>query len=162
MAHGSRPWDPSESPSQAKSDRFTKDHIWSFWSSDEQKKMLRIGKHMPTRRPTRNTLRDHFDLGRRRWATIARDPRFRALLGPRDNPQALPHILSRLYELRQDLHRSDAYRRQLQRAARARAPHTSALAQGSGLRLRLRVEYMSCTWYLRYNTRRWSRRSSMQ
>ena len=82
------------------------------------KKYMRIGKHMPTRRPTRNTLRHHFDLGRRRWTTIARDPRFRALLGPGDTPHALPGILTRLYELHQDPYRFDAYRRQLQGAAR--------------------------------------------
>ena len=69
---------------------------------------MRIGKHMPTRRPTRNTLRHHFDLGRRRWTTIARDPRFRALLGPGDTPHALPGILTRLYELHQDPYRFDA------------------------------------------------------
>ena len=74
---------------------------------------------MPTRRPTRNTIRDHFDLGRRRWTTIARDPRFRSLLAPEDTPHALPSILTHLYGLRDDPRRANAYRRHLQDVARA-------------------------------------------
>ena len=55
---------------------------------------------MSATRPSMTAVRNHFNLGRARFATIARQPQFRGLLAPGDSPVRMQAILTRLYELR--------------------------------------------------------------
>ena len=85
---------------------------------------------MSTTRPSMNTVRNHFNLGRARFATIARQPQFRGLLAPGDPPARMQAILTRLYELRNQPNARRQYRRELIDSSRAQSrARTEAAAQ---------------------------------
>ena len=70
-------------------------------------------------RPTRTELRVFFDLGRKRWRTIARDPRFAALLTTSDPVSEAPELLQTLYALRNNETQLRVFRRDRQKELRA-------------------------------------------
>ena len=93
-------------------------------------------------RPSMTTVRNHFNLGHARFATIARQPQFRMLLAPGDPPTRLPVILTRLYELRNQPNALRQYRRELtspphaqDRARNEAAAQARAQEQADGSRL---------------------------
>ena len=76
------------------------------------------------------TVRTYFNLGRARFATIARQPQFRGLLAPGDPPARMQAILTRLYELRNQPNARRQYRRELIDSSRAQSrARTEAAAQ---------------------------------
>ena len=85
---------------------------------------------MSTTRPSMTTVRTYFNLGRTRFATIARQPQFRGLLAPGDPPARMQAILTRLYELRNQPNARRQYRRELIDSSRAQSrARTEAAAQ---------------------------------
>ena len=75
-------------------------------------------------------LRTYFNLGRARFATIARQPQFRGLLAPGDPPARMQAILTRLYELHNQPNARRQYRRELIDSSRAQSrARTEAAAQ---------------------------------
>ena len=76
---------------------------------------------MSTTRPSMTTVRTYFNLGRARFATIARQPQFRGLLAPGDPPARMQAILTRLYELRNQPNARRQYRRELIDSSRAQS-----------------------------------------
>lgn len=80
-------------------------------------------------RVTRTQLREHFDLGRKRWATIARQ--FSSLVPTTSGSNdVLIGVLTDMYKLRDDPRALAEYRRRLQRSARA-ARATTRLYAGN-------------------------------
>ena len=76
---------------------------------------------MSATRPSMTTVRTYFNLGRARFATIARQPQFRGLLAPGDPPARMQAILTRLYELRNQPNARRQYRRELIDFSRAQS-----------------------------------------
>ena len=67
-------------------------------------------------------LRDYFGISpRQRWSSIARQPRFRRLLAPGENPRNLERILKDLYHARDDPQASAMLKKSLTGKARAAA-----------------------------------------
>ena len=66
-----------------------------------------------------NIVRDYFGLGRQRWSTVAKQPRFRRLLAPGESPRNLERILKDLYQVRDDPQASALLKKSLTGKARA-------------------------------------------
>ena len=75
---------------------------------------------------TMKKVRDHFQLGSKRWSTLAKLPQYQKLLAPGEGGDHLRKALTDLYKLRNDAAATTRHRRQL--VARAKEAHAAANA----------------------------------